>query len=120
MSVKIKDETSMAPSNFNWDNFHFTCSGCGQPVEHGNEAPHYSGDCLPQRFPKTRTEPKKKRIGRLLRRRVFERDAYRCKHCNGWIDLCADHIIPESKGGATTYENLQTLCRSCNSRKGTK
>lgn len=62
----------------------------------------------------------KKKIQGNLRREVFERDAYRCKHCDGWQDLCADHIIPESKGGPTTLENLQTLCRSCNSRKGAK
>ena len=35
-------------------------------------------------------------------------------------DLTLDHIIPESHGGHTTAENLQTLCRSCNSHKGRK
>ena len=38
----------------------------------------------------------------------------------GWVDLCADHIVPESKGGITALENLQTRCRSCNSKKGAK
>jgi len=62
----------------------------------------------------------KKKIPTHLRVKVFERDSYRCVHCSGWIDLCADHIIPESKGGLTAFENLQTLCRSCNSKKGAK
>lgn len=53
-----------------------------------------------------------------LRKQVFERDAYRCQLCDSWEDLAIDHIHPESKGGPTSLENLQTLCRSCNSRKG--
>lgn len=65
-------------------------------------------------------KPKKVTISRALRTKVFERDAYRCKHCGGYKDLRADHIVPESKGGETTFENLQTLCQSCNSRKGTR
>jgi hypothetical protein len=55
-----------------------------------------------------------------LRTRVFERDAYRCKRCGAYRNLTADHVIPESKGGPTALDNLQTLCRSCNSRKGTR
>jgi hypothetical protein len=62
----------------------------------------------------------KKRISASLRTRVFERDAYRCCHCGDHRSLTADHIHPESQGGATTFENLQTLCKSCNSKKGTK
>ena len=62
----------------------------------------------------------KKVIKAPLRTKVFERDAYRCVACGTHIDLCCDHIIPESKGGPTTLENLQTMCRPCNSKKGTK
>lgn len=61
---------------------------------------------------------KKKKISNKLRKQVFERDKYRCKHCETHLDLSCDHIHPESKGGETTLENLQTLCRSCNSKKG--
>lgn len=63
---------------------------------------------------------KKKRISNSLRKRVFERDKYRCISCGTHLDLTCDHIFPESKGGETTLENLQTMCRSCNSQKGTK
>jgi hypothetical protein len=63
---------------------------------------------------------KKKTIKAPLRTKVFERDAYRCVSCGTHISLCCDHIIPESKGGPTTFENLQTMCRSCNSKKGVK
>lgn len=43
-----------------------------------------------------------------------------CKLCGSRKYLRADHVIPERKGGPTTLENLQTLCRSCNSRTGVR
>lgn len=60
----------------------------------------------------------KAKIPRVLAKRVFERDAYRCVECGGHHDLTCDHIVAEANGGETTFENLQTMCRPCNSRKG--
>lgn len=57
-------------------------------------------------------------ISRALAKSVFERDAYRCVACGTHVDLTCDHVIAESRGGATTLANLQTMCRSCNCRKG--
>lgn len=79
----------------------------------------HSGQFLTWENPPSPT-PRKKTITQALRRQVFERDAYRCVHCGSHVDLAADHILAESKGGETTLLNLQTLCRSCNSRKGTR
>jgi len=53
-----------------------------------------------------------------LRWEVWERDNFTCRHCGVRRHLSVDHIIAESKGGPMTLDNLQTLCRSCNSRKG--
>lgn len=64
-----------------------------------------------------KTKPKAA-ISKALAKQVFERDAYRCRRCASWIDLCCDHVVPESAGGETTIDNLQTLCRPCNSKKG--
>jgi len=61
---------------------------------------------------------RKKVISQVMRTKVFERDLYRCKHCGTHLDLCADHIVAEANGGPTNLDNLQTLCRSCNSKKG--
>jgi hypothetical protein len=58
-----------------------------------------------------------RKIPHGLRTSVFERDAYRCRLCGGHVSLTIDHIIPECQGGPTTLDNLQTLCRPCNSRK---
>jgi ribosomal protein L40E len=57
-------------------------------------------------------------IGKRLRAQVFDLDGYQCRKCGATENLCADHIIPEIKGGPTKLHNLQTLCRPCNSRKG--
>lgn len=63
---------------------------------------------------------RKEPIPEATRWTVFQRDGFRCRICGSQEFLRADHIIPESKGGPTTIDNLQTLCRSCNSRKGNK
>jgi GNAT superfamily N-acetyltransferase len=55
-----------------------------------------------------------------LRLAVYERDGFKCKACGKGSDLTLDHIWPWSLFGADTYENLQTLCKPCNSRKGAK
>ena len=55
-----------------------------------------------------------------LRQSVLTRDQYRCQACNSTSYLELDHIIPLSKGGATSYENLQVLCRQCNLQKGNR
>lgn len=64
--------------------------------------------------------PKKGKIPHGLRWAVFERDDFRCQHCGTRTSLRADHKIPESAGGSLCMDNLQTLCHSCNSKKGAK
>tara|TARA_Y100000590_G_C15666170_1_gene994527 strand:- start:182 stop:646 length:465 start_codon:yes stop_codon:yes gene_type:complete len=64
---------------------------------------------------------RKKVIKKSLRQEVVRRDNCRCRAC-GLPDvdnLQADHIVPETKGGTDTLDNLQALCGICNNRKGT-
>lgn len=70
--------------------------------------------------PAKRPERKKETIPYALRWQVWERDNFTCKHCGTRRDLSVDHIIPESCGGTLDLDNLQTLCRPCNSRKGNR
>ncbi len=56
-----------------------------------------------------------------LRAQVFERDNYTCQYCGATDkDLHCDHIIPVSKGGLNTLNNLTTACSTCNHSKGDK
>jgi 5-methylcytosine-specific restriction endonuclease McrA len=57
------------------------------------------------------------RISKSMRRRVFERDGYRCRKCPESADLTIDHVLPVVMGGTGAFENLQTLCRTCNQNK---
>ncbi len=68
----------------------------------------------------TSTGYRKQPMPQRLRKQVLERDAYRCRNCGDWHDLAVDHVYPESRGGQATLDNLQTLCRPCNSRKGNR
>lgn len=63
---------------------------------------------------------KKKKISHSLRMRVYERDGFKCVTCGVQKNLSLDHIKPEVIGGESTLENLQTMCKSCNSRKGAR
>ena len=53
-----------------------------------------------------------------VRRQVFERDENACVACGSTSDLTIDHKRPHIRGGTNELDNLQTLCRSCNSKKG--
>ena len=60
------------------------------------------------------------KVTNRLRFAIYKRDNYRCKKCGSTENLEIDHIIPISRGGKSTYSNLQTLCHKCNKEKGSK
>lgn len=58
---------------------------------------------------------------KLCRREIFIRDNFTCQYCGQQTrDLTIDHIVPRSRGGVHSWENLVSACRTCNHRKGGK
>jgi 5-methylcytosine-specific restriction endonuclease McrA len=56
---------------------------------------------------------------KITRRAVFARDRWTCQYCGHERgNLTVDHVIPRSKGGASTWDNIVTCCAPCNRRKG--
>jgi 5-methylcytosine-specific restriction endonuclease McrA len=73
------------------------------------------------------------RIPGSVRRAVIERDGRTCRLCGRPVvlrsarrrrtrvpgnQLTLDHVVPSSRGGAATVENLRVCCRDCNMRRG--
>jgi len=93
------------------------CPYCGQEHAHGAEpgdrvAHCHKGDYVIQ--------PLIRRRGKLPFRKVWDRDGWQCVTCGTHKGLTVDHIVPVSKGGSDDLDNLQTMCGSCNSRKGAR
>ena len=53
----------------------------------------------------------------VTRRAVFGRDGYTCQYCGRQAESI-DHVLPRSRGGEHTWENVVACCRTCNMRKG--
>jgi 5-methylcytosine-specific restriction endonuclease McrA len=55
---------------------------------------------------------------KITRRAVFARDSWTCQYCGSRSNLTVDHVIPRSKGGTSSWENIVASCAPCNRRKG--
>lgn len=55
----------------------------------------------------------------LSRKNILRRDGHRCQYCGRTdVTLTVDHVIPRSRGGSDTWENLVAACVACNNKKG--
>lgn len=60
---------------------------------------------------------------RFTRENLFERDRHCCQYCGNSFpedDLSMDHVIPRTRGGRTSWENIVTACIPCNTRKANR
>ncbi|MBM3723942.1 MAG: HNH endonuclease [Acidobacteria bacterium] len=59
----------------------------------------------------------------LSRKNILMRDRYTCQYCQRTLssgDLTLDHVVPRSRHGETSWENLVACCNPCNNRKGNR
>jgi hypothetical protein len=68
----------------------------------------------------SKTERDSRRIPQHVKAEVWARDRGQCVQCAASEYLEFDHVIPHSKGGASSVNNLQLLCRKCNALKSDK
>ena len=54
---------------------------------------------------------------RFNRRSLFARDGHQCQYCGSQFpnnQLSLDHVVPRSRGGKTSWENVVAACQPCN------
>jgi 5-methylcytosine-specific restriction endonuclease McrA len=92
-------------------------------LEHAEDDLHWATGAMPKpvvvrlsnyvRIPHSATGARK-----ITRRAVFARDGWACQYCGARTTLTVDHVIPRSKGGGSSWENIVAACAPCNRRKG--
>lgn len=60
------------------------------------------------------------RVPPVNRREVLRRDHHTCQYCGSTHNLTLDHVVPLSKGGSHSWDNVVTACERCNQRKGNR
>jgi 5-methylcytosine-specific restriction endonuclease McrA len=62
--------------------------------------------------------PREAHRRKITRRAVFARDGWSCQYCGSSSNLTVDHVIPRSRGGLSSWDNIVASCAPCNRRKG--
>lgn len=60
------------------------------------------------------------KVAAFTRFNLFLRDEFRCQYCGVRGEMTFDHVIPRSRGGRTTWDNVVAACGSCNLKKGSR
>ena len=56
----------------------------------------------------------------VSKNRIMKRDKFRCVYCGSQRHLTIDHVLPKSRGGRTSWDNVVTACHKCNNKKDNK
>ena len=93
-------------------------------LEHAEYALHSGSSTVPRpvviRLVTYVRVPRDTHRRKITRRAVFARDNWTCQYCGSRGQLTVDHVIPRSKGGDSSWENVVTSCAPCNLRKGNR
>lgn len=102
------------------------CEGCGTTKsvyfsDFGHYCFFYCLPCMQKTREELPSEPKNSR-GLTLRFKVLARDGFRCVYCGrspveDGVKLEIDHVVPKSKGGTDSFDNLVAACWECNQGK---
>jgi 5-methylcytosine-specific restriction endonuclease McrA len=92
-------------------------------LEHGDWSLHSESLTLPRpvviRLITYVRIPRDAHRRKITRRAVFARDRWTCQYCGHERgSLTVDHVVPRSKGGASSWDNIVACCPPCNRRKG--
>lgn len=93
--------------------FNSFLEGRGAYSRFGNDAvPFWRMD-----IKKRQSTNQRKPIPSSVKKAVWKRDGGKCVNCGSEVDIEYDHIIPVAKGGSSTIQNIQILCKKCNRKK---
>lgn len=115
----------VSETHYNQSFFEMECLDCGEKYL-ANGCDIWLRKC-PVCSEKQKTVSSNRRhrsLSKKMRYQILQRDNFKCCACGAspktepTVQLHIDHIIPWSKGGETTLDNLQTLCSDCNIGKG--
>ena len=97
---------------------YFRCAVCKKPSKYFIDSGSFCSKNCERKFLYGIPEDDRSRhIPLVVRREVWQRDKGFCLQCGSKKDLEFDHIIPWSKGGSNSVNNIQILCKKCNSAK---
>ena len=110
-------------ANYTFDSWREMCSlraSCKQPHEDWIRAVNFEIQ-VPRVIRLLTYDRLPKQSLHLNRRNVLARDGHSCQYCGRHFpihQLSLDHVVPRSRGGMTTWENIVCACLACNVRKG--
>lgn len=90
-----------------------TDAGLAPGTVDGDAVPHHPTAGTPTQAAATDAAASDAAVSVRLRRRVLERDDHGCRACPSRRSLMIHHVVWRSRGGATTFDNLVTLCARC-------
>ena len=117
------DEADGAFANYNFDTWLESSRArihCRQPHEDWIRSVNFEVQ-VPRVIRLLRYDRLPKQGVHLNRRNVLARDSHQCQYCGRHFPihlLSLDHVMPRSRGGPTTWENIVCACLNCNVRKG--